>query len=62
MAVDPERLALQQKLARDINCLSDADRFKRKRGIDALTKELFDSKNVGYFMYSLVCLIIYAII
>ena len=32
---------LQQQLARDLNCLKDPDRFKRKSGLDALQRELF---------------------
>jgi len=37
----PTRASLLQVLARDFNFLKDADRFKRKSGLDALQRELF---------------------
>lgn len=41
-----ERQTLGTRLARDINCLTDPDRFKRKRAIDTLQRELFE-RNVS---------------
>jgi hypothetical protein len=35
------RAGLLASLARDINCLRDQDRFKRRAGLDALQRELF---------------------
>jgi hypothetical protein len=35
------RAALLASLAREINCLRDSDRHKRRSGLDALQRELF---------------------
>lgn len=35
------------RLARDVNCMADPDRFKRKRALDTLSKELFDLQTVS---------------
>lgn len=43
---EAERAALATRLARDVNCLRDGDRFKRKRGVDTLARELFDGAKV----------------
>ncbi len=42
-----ERDAVLQKHARDINMLSDPDRFKRKRALDTLTQSLLEGKSVS---------------
>ena len=41
MAAD-DRSALLARLARDVNCLRDPDRFKRRAGLDALVRALFE--------------------
>lgn len=41
---DPARSAFLA--ARDVNLLSDPDRFKRRRALDSVTKELFEGQNV----------------
>lgn len=38
--------ALRDRLARDINCLSDADKFKRKRALIDLAAALLDKADV----------------
>jgi hypothetical protein len=42
-----EKAAFVQRLARDINCLTDPDRFKRKRALDTLSRELFEGRGVS---------------
>lgn len=39
------RQAFLGKIARDVNLLKDADRHKRKRAVDAIEMELYDSTN-----------------
>ena len=38
--------SLLAKYARDINCLSDPDRFKKKRALGTLTTALVDAGDV----------------
>ena len=42
-----QRSSLLATLARDLNFLKDTDRFKRKRGLDAIARELYAEVSAG---------------
>jgi hypothetical protein len=52
MAVDESKAAILARLARDINCMADADRHKRRRALQTVLNSLLNGPEVRTLIHT----------